>query len=526
VSVKHKTNGAGFQKQVSTNSNHPRGSSLRTAWIKLEMPTDVGRGLPYYLNTKSTEVVLQEPAGMVLDLPTIRSAVEFLEQRLHLDKLPPNPKDDASIFGASPRATADDIEETIVAAPLGWEQSDEQLRAPIETVARRPGSKFDPRTIPWRYFRKTSLTVATCWFITAVWIVVRHIVFSKWQLPQAALVETEWPHPLFKPSAIACTGDTLVVADRFAIYTAELPAAEDEDQTPLNFQPLLKATERTMQWRSITSQNCAEGTCSALFLLAKDGQSVTEINPGKRAKTYPLGPDVDLDLHAISHMSEEAAEQHCAGETMGLFAATDKGEVLATCLYDGYIMPMYTIASAPASLNTVKATSPDVDLSGPDEFLALDVDEEGALWLMARIADGSQTELRVWTPDGSMRGAWKLPPSPWWASGLCMRPKGDAEKSFLMGSLAKSSGPTSRPQMWQFTLDIAALGMTEDPAAASGMYIFAYVAAFIIFSAFVLRTCCRRSKKNQRASDGSVFASSHGKLSSQQPGARKAWGRQ
>eukprot|EP00929_Paragymnodinium_shiwhaense_P019994 TRINITY_DN13462_c0_g1_i1.p1 TRINITY_DN13462_c0_g1~~TRINITY_DN13462_c0_g1_i1.p1 ORF type:complete len:1061 (-),score=213.43 TRINITY_DN13462_c0_g1_i1:344-3526(-) len=553
ISVKQRASITGRQlsakRETSTSSSAgARNSSLRTSWIKLEMTTDTGKNLPYYLNTKNQEVVLQEPAGMVLDLPTIRSAVEFMEKRLNLDKLPSLPQDDACIFSSassvlspssarfSKGSETDFTQETIVAAPLGWEdQADEQLRAPIETVAKRPGSRFDPRTIPWRYFRKTALTVACVWTVTAGWIFFRHIMYSKWQLPSAKQVETDWPHKLFKPSAVSCTNDTLVVADRFAVYSTGLPSAESGVTAATDFKPLLTAADRPTQWRSVTSQDCAAGTCSTLYFLAKDGLSVLEYHPARKSsKLWPLGPDLDVNLHAIAHMSKEAAALHC-GNTWGLFAATHDGEVLVTCAIGDYVTPMFTLAGSPESLNTVKATSADVDTSGPDEYLALQVDNQGALWLLARIADGSQTELRVWTADGVRRGAWKMPPTSWWAPGFCMRSKGVDERTFVMGSLAQSAGPTARPQLWHFTLDLAtvdmALGDDED-GFFGGMsaWLMVRLVVFVVVVLVCVKAmgrCWKRSRRTTGGADASVFTEGHSKLfSNDRPASSTSWGRQ
>eukprot|EP00929_Paragymnodinium_shiwhaense_P044580 TRINITY_DN22851_c0_g1_i4.p1 TRINITY_DN22851_c0_g1~~TRINITY_DN22851_c0_g1_i4.p1 ORF type:complete len:1116 (-),score=191.33 TRINITY_DN22851_c0_g1_i4:276-3524(-) len=469
-----------FQRQITAMSRLSsitgRDSSLRTPWIRLEMTTECGQVMPYYLNTNSSEVCWEEPDTTAIDLEAIRSAVQFMEKRLKLPEQKQGEEADTAV-----QKDPNEFDTVVVDLPSREEAkrqtSLQGFHNPVvETVARRPGSAYDPRTMPWRYFRKAVMCVVLLWLGTMLWILILGIFGARPALPVVDTVPTKWPHAFFRPSAVACDEGHLLVADQFAVHMADIQESispNTTDDEPLGLQMMLRPKDRRNgRWRSI-SVDCASsllkgGSCGAVYLLSQDGRTVTRYQPfWKSSEDWPVGPSKNLVLHALSHANTSMTSSRCGAGTWGVYGATDRGEVLLLCALRGQLMPVLRIAGVPPALKKVRTTSILKDHLGADEFTGLHIGNSGALWLLARIADGSQSELRVWKPDGKLLAEWRLPPGKQWASGMCMVRHGD-ERNLLLASSADETGPKATPDIWHFQLDDSDIGLVPYKRGVKG----------------------------------------------------------
>eukprot|EP00929_Paragymnodinium_shiwhaense_P121312 TRINITY_DN9349_c0_g1_i1.p1 TRINITY_DN9349_c0_g1~~TRINITY_DN9349_c0_g1_i1.p1 ORF type:complete len:1048 (-),score=167.71 TRINITY_DN9349_c0_g1_i1:529-3672(-) len=492
------------QRQMSE-QRRPR--SLRVAWLKLQMTLASGDRTSYYINTETGEISWNAPREGAMDMDTIKSAAIFLEKRLNVAPSQADPS-----LGVPYRPAT----ERNAAAPVEEEQC---IWAPIETIAPRPGARFDARTMPWRYFRKVSLSTLLCWAIAFIWVCFLDMSHSRLKLPHGQLVESEWPHSVFEPVAIACAGNSVLLADsEFDVQVGELPEGlwgkskqARRELEKMELTAILNSVDRPEQWRAMAA--VGEGAPEAILLLSEDGHKIMRYEQRwKKGKIFTIGPDLDITLHGIAAMPEEEAEEQCAAKTWGAYAATDSGEVLVMCAYGDHLTPVVSLADSPRKLDKVRLTSILTDLIGPDEFLGLHVEASGALWLLARISDGSQTELRLWDANGKLRGDWRLPPLPEWARGFCLFGEGENERRFLFASFGRINGPTARPQLWQFDLNVERLGLGAKRRPVQGfLWMLKRRARRVVVGALVATLAVAWYLKRRRG-QGALFSGGTGRL--------------
>lgn len=253
-------------------------------------------------------------------------------------------------------------------------------------------------------------------------------------IPVARKLEVVWPHKFFRPSALACTDKALIVADKFAIYTAE-PFSSNSS---LLLRPLVAAGVLQSPFRALAAARTGSGgnKCPALLLLERPGLAVIEHSLCADVTVrWPLGRSLEGVLLSIALMDDEGAAALCspaAAAPWALYGVTDRGEVIALCPMAGQIEPMHVVLAAPGS---PAGDSAQLD----NEALSLHLDKAGMLSML------EQSRLSTWvTESGAQQGAWQLPRGRKWASGLCGFDGGFIAASSRLADLG------AHPEVWWF----------------------------------------------------------------------------
>jgi len=434
------------QSSRSARASSAPPSVLRRWWLQCEHVADSGQAVPYFLNAWTSEVCWEAPAGArIINLhDTMKQASE------------PTARRSSSIHGLD--------YETSSRVQFEIEEPEVEMGA-----RRRPGSRHDQASMPWKYFMQLTLFMIALWIATFVYCIVdRDYLLDRRSRPQITQqVMLSWPHVFFSPVAMTCKGGTIFIGDRFEIYASELPAAlpsppskrgQTPEPWPLRLQQLFLAEELPGPWMSFDVV-CSTGKhprgCTSLLLLDRNGRTVWEqplpTHPGDSdsaekapPRRWLLGASLEVGLRTIALLDGRDAARHCgghssasrlAGTQWALLAATERSEVIVLCPRDGQLQPARRVAG-------------DLQASGVLEVLAVHFDGRGSLWHVTRSTDihsnggttGDTTELGSSAAGGGALPpkAWQLPQNRRWASGLC-----ELEHEGLI-----LAAQAERPELW------------------------------------------------------------------------------
>lgn len=503
---------------------------LKLPWLQCVHGTDMGQEVPYWIHSGTGHVQWEMPtSGQVIDLQCMTQSVQALKERVAnaygvsaaaeasssalpassssskraslSNKLQSGARKLATAVGRDLLSEGSGASRDSLPAPARDQagpdfdldstgpalSAAEQAPTPFQPMARRPGSSHQLQSMPWKYFMQICVCNMILWGSTIFWLMFVDTVdegappridakaFSEsagpgfLTSPSAAvrLGGVDWPHKFFRPSAIACAGRTLAVADSFAVHLTEVMAEQgacggDSGPPQLSSLRRLPLHNVTEPWKSVALA-CAEDladednrsssvrTCSAL-LLSSDGSAVFEqlvvldgTGPAAvSARRWDLGLMLDSPLQAIAAIGGQDALALCTGRLSldergrepdwALYGVVASGEVVSLCPVAGALEPQHVVADLPA-------------LHGRGEFLGLHFDGAGAMWLLSLAADGRRAELRVWAGEGASapRDVWRLPEGRRWAPGLCAAGDG----GFLLAGSGSGAGIGARPEVWK-----------------------------------------------------------------------------
>mmetsp|Transcript_134861 Transcript_134861/g.419019 ORF Transcript_134861/g.419019 Transcript_134861/m.419019 type:complete len:462 (+) Transcript_134861:1-1386(+) len=411
-------------------------AAQRHWWLRCEHVSDSGQPLPFFVNAWTSEVHWEAPPGA---------------QIIAVPELAPAP--------TSVRTMDEELDGEATLVPLSLEMERRK-----KVARRRPGSKYDQASMPWKYFTQITLCTIGLWAMSLLYCFKDRKYLLAPRSPSVApssaqLVQLEWPHEFFSPVALACRGDRLFLGDRFEIYAGELPPLPSRAEVwPLRLEPVLLSEDLPGPWLAfdvLCGGGAGPGACASLLLLAVDGRTLWQLPlpqvRGRRPaaavspRRWPLGLSLEAGLLAFAALEGPAATGHCSrdggasgrgGPAWAVLGATERGEVVVLCPRNGQLQPARRIGLGP------QATS-------AEELLAVHADGQGALWRLARggrgeaSGGGGGAALRSSAAaDGSPPQTHLLPPGRAWARGLCgLEPGG-----FVLAAEA------DRPELWHVRL--------------------------------------------------------------------------
>eukprot|EP00928_Gymnodinium_smaydae_P061811 TRINITY_DN457_c1_g2_i1.p1 TRINITY_DN457_c1_g2~~TRINITY_DN457_c1_g2_i1.p1 ORF type:complete len:990 (-),score=191.47 TRINITY_DN457_c1_g2_i1:148-3117(-) len=449
-------------------------ADLSSAWWLECLHTDgYGQTVPYFVHSMTGEISWYRPEdGRVMQLQTIADRVRSLQ-------------DQTTLRSASASSSGTDVEMRVLRqggqpgtdgqgghgeGPSNVDQSvlaeeredvdaflgrgrlgDEPV--PFEPMARRPGSSHDVASMPWKYFAQLTKFFAALWILLIIWLAVHFFAANPHaNTPtisaisdisggvsadadiRAAIAPFSWPHKHFRPSALTCSADFLVLADTFELYVADREAWSER---PVQLRPLHLA-DRSIAWTALSMDE------NLLVLLEREGRSVStctiEGAAGSNAhcsdvRRWPLSPRIgalsSIFVRVRGGLCGKPNQTASLDHEMAIYGMEDRGRVVLLCpSMNGLLEPLYTVAAVPERSRA----------SG--EVFGLHIEEQ-VLWLQTRDAQADRAELHAWAKDGSSRGAWRLPLDRRWAPGLCAPLTG----GFLVaGEVAASVA--AAPEVW------------------------------------------------------------------------------
>jgi len=421
-------------------------SSPSGIWLRCLNKDSVGQDIAYFVNTLTGEVSLEAPPfSQVIDFPAVNASVEALQRGL--------PQEPPSLF---------------------------------RPMARRPGSRYDAASMPWKYLRQASLAATYLWAVSILYIgiyeflpqsptaAVTMLVSKDEEVQQISRVHVSWPHAFFRPSALACTGNDLMVADKYMVHIAQMPSAwpsselqdrsVEEGDAQLRIQPLRLANLSTY-WKSLSvaSEDTSAGSeqCTSLFHLEVDGFAVVEHPIPKKGcsgtvstRRWVLSARLRSAVRAIQAVTGAPAVEMCQQRRnpsssmearWALYGASEHGEVVLLCpeASGATLEPRFVVAG-PFPLQDAAAAPTYGAAEVVSEILGLWHDEGHAVWLLTRVVGSKQALLRAWTSGGALLGTWQLPAGRRWVSGLCGLGGG---RGFLVTSVPEALG--AQPEIWR-----------------------------------------------------------------------------
>lgn len=349
-------------------------------WVRAEHHTDVGNPLPYYVHIRTGEMQWELPESEhLIDLTKIASNVGKFVARL---KQEVGSRDAIAGVGESELADLDydDLAERSSAVTGSKSYHNKQK---LSRMLKKPTARQEAENMPWLYFRQMSLVVIFVWVATMIATIVvqvdtlvnlgqvsNDVARPSLQVSKATpihlsvqLLHVSWPHATFLPSAVACAGRTVVLGDRFEIYSLELPSHPTKQshlapasQGPLEMQVLVSTKNIPAPWSALALV-CSEQSewhlsgishCSAVVMLEKSGRAVWE-QPlpaaGKKPRRWPLGASFVGTLESITVASR--GSEHCPGGAFdwAVLGATEAGDAVAFCPQDDQLQPARRVAT-------------------------------------------------------------------------------------------------------------------------------------------------------------------------------------
>jgi len=332
----------------------------------------------------------------------------------------------------------------------------------LESVPRMPGSTHGQASMPWKYFSQVTAGLMFLWAGLVVYCLIAEgaILFNQTEHPKARRLESEWPHEMFMPSAVACAGEMLVVGDRFEVHGVRLPRESDSLIIPerVEMELLLSAEDIGAPWVSFDLV-CPEGKCDALMLLEQDGRTMVEVplatQPGSVVKKWPLARSLPGSIVAFVTVDGTSASRHCkrgnSTKSWAIFAATDAGESVALCPRASQLHPSRRVAAS--------WPHPTHHAVGGD-LIGLHVDKLGHFWRLTHAVSSEFASnasigslggyLHASAASGKYNGRWSLPRGRTWARGICGL--GGQEKGFIMAATHSGLG---QPELWHINTGLS-----------------------------------------------------------------------
>jgi len=431
------------------------------------------------VNVRTAEVQWNIPQqGRILSLSEISTTVDAMQAQLSRERRTSKAPTARVNFAPAVQVLSDPSCQTFEMRETADDQapsSSEPMGEVFRPMEKRPGSRYDSSSMPWKYFSQIGIAAVVVWIFTVVCILVIDIFLNVDQgrppsspplLAAAIAMSVKWPHRFFRPSALTCLEDKLLLGDSFAFYDADVEAMQLAHLAPsFNAEPYVLELHATQlvdglsaltPWRSITLVCTSAQVCHSLLLLSLDGSEVKQhsLKANNRAtqhvRTWSLSKRFGMRLDRISTMPPAEVALSCtsfetvwgdlstAPEAWGLHAVTDQGEVVSFCALGGVLQPLHKLAIRSA-----------LKLRSNERILGLHVDDVGALWLLVQDQSNNQGELRSWGPEGGFRGSWQLPGDRQWAPGLCHSGHGE---TFVAAASHNTPGVAAQPELWRFTV--------------------------------------------------------------------------
>eukprot|EP00927_Polykrikos_kofoidii_P073755 TRINITY_DN69775_c0_g1_i1.p1 TRINITY_DN69775_c0_g1~~TRINITY_DN69775_c0_g1_i1.p1 ORF type:complete len:977 (-),score=121.22 TRINITY_DN69775_c0_g1_i1:134-2959(-) len=446
-------------------------------WIECEHFGTEGMNNPFYFNTITGEVTWNPPdSAEVMSLSAMAKSVVALQQSV---------EDQKRGFLTEDMSLGDN--------------NNDDLRTPMifTPMTKRPGSSYDIASMPWTYFVYICALNISLWSMTTGWLLwttffsrfetsdspKRNDPISESLSANASAIGVTWPNRFFRPSAIACAGEELLIGDSFQLYTADSKFWQAREEVPSHKEQSLQLQQLRISvpaepWKAAAVVR-SDNASYSLLLLGRSGREIVEV-AWEVAVGLPVVPRrwavsrrLSASLRSFSAASGTAVAAVCNDQTSvsssrldaatggkvasldgreigwGIYGATEHGEVVLLCpdSDQGSLEPVYVVASFP------RLSFNDTTVKGDQsEIIGVHLDGAGTLWLVThRTAVGaiSRTDVNAFATDGTSRGSWKLPPGRVWTPGLCAPLHGHG---FLLAAQRRGS-PTARPELWHVHVD-------------------------------------------------------------------------
>eukprot|EP00927_Polykrikos_kofoidii_P016829 TRINITY_DN17631_c0_g1_i1.p1 TRINITY_DN17631_c0_g1~~TRINITY_DN17631_c0_g1_i1.p1 ORF type:complete len:1005 (+),score=134.83 TRINITY_DN17631_c0_g1_i1:71-3016(+) len=359
---------------------------------------------------------------------------------------------------------------------------------PFARMVAYDGSEEREASLPHWLLEKLFLLSIVAWVASLCELII-NVSVIPWSTDSPLSAEFEpvqvgWPTRIFRPSALACDGDSFLLGDSFSLHMSDLA---NTSQLSLSVLPI---ADLVASWTAL-AVTAGSASSSRALILGRSGRDLVEIDFGGQRNRAPrswlVSPRLVAPLRAVSAASGAFIKPSISCNSFGvmgsatnidvasdadgtpmaesksdwaLYGLTDIGEVVLLCpdLNQGLLEPVHVIASLVSVYSAPEAaTGPDME---QPEFLGVHVDDAGTLFVMLRrfssvsLAAQTQAEVSVWAADGSFRGSVKLPLGRRWASGLCALSQGGG----LLLAAEHQNGFVARPEVWRLRFDVDGKG--------------------------------------------------------------------
>jgi hypothetical protein len=317
------------------------------------------------------------------------------------------------------------------------------------------------------------------WIFTVIYIFWVFVLNEEYENPFTPLspmayqeqLKAIWPEHFFRPTGVACTGNSMVISDSLSFYRAPAAAGDSVDIQPLRG---IVSLGKQSPWRSIALVCEETGTnCTDVVVLANDGATVTvhplEGSMATKFAIYTVGRRIRAEIHAIDIVVGDSATEMCKhvigkkgwrkDARWALNVLTETWDVVSLCpVYDtedwsaSILEPVRILISLPQS---VKA--------GRGDILGVQVDKHGNVWVSAKNDLVSRTELQLWSSKGELLNSWHLPYGRNWAPGICELGDGD----FVFTASQNVTNSAAYPEMWHLKADVPDTALASAQQASS-----------------------------------------------------------
>lgn len=416
-----------------------------------------------WIDCRSGQVVWSMPeGGQIIDLSRLIASLEELQLRI----------DD------SPRSS----DEPVLAAEA----------LPFELMPENPDVELSSSLLPWKCIRWSCLAQMGVWLVTIGVLLFDPKYYDSPIAPRELydrmvlqLVQTDWPHDFFRPSALACSagGRHLMIGDQFAIFESEVELlGEHQMESALERKEEEASRNKTRQILGLRTVSLETAVPTAdidfsfksigflpgknkLLLLNQGGTQVTEysLNGHTYVKTWRLSPTLPHKRLEIIQPVEGPEAEQCAREGSGfmnagwiVYAATDSGQVVTLCpTHRHELHPLHMLISLRRrrpSQDVVEVVDSHTGTTKASAQTVIGVHHDyrtGHIWLLNTNSEGF-AEVVVFDAELAKvpLGRWPLPSGRWWVPGMCNL--GDGQ-GFILAAAADTdrAGQVGGPELWR-----------------------------------------------------------------------------
>jgi len=416
-----------------------------------------------WIDCRSGQVVWSMPeGGQIIDLLRLSASLEELQLRI----------DD------SPRSS----DEPVLAAEA----------LPFELMPENPDSEFSSSLLPWKCIRWSCLAQMGVWLVTIGVLLFDPKYYDSPIAPRELydrmvlqVVQTDWPHDFFRPSALACSADGrhLMIGDQFAIFESEVELlGEHEMESALERKEEEASRNKTQKILGLRTVSLETAVPTAeidfsfksigflpgknkLLLLNQGGTQVTEysLNGHTYVKTWRLSPTLPHKRLEIIQPVEGPEAEQCARDGSGfmnagwiVYAATDSGQVVTLCpTHRHELHPLHMLISLRRrrpSQDMVEVVDSHTGTTKASAQTVIGVHHDyrtGHIWLLNTNSEGF-AEVVVFDAEFAKAplGRWPLPSGRWWVPGMCNL--GDGQ-GFILAAAADTdrAGQVGGPELWR-----------------------------------------------------------------------------
>eukprot|EP00927_Polykrikos_kofoidii_P047487 TRINITY_DN41670_c0_g1_i1.p1 TRINITY_DN41670_c0_g1~~TRINITY_DN41670_c0_g1_i1.p1 ORF type:complete len:1158 (+),score=153.49 TRINITY_DN41670_c0_g1_i1:146-3619(+) len=427
---------------------------LAREWLECEHIDSTGMSHAYYLdmNTGMTTWTQPDPTTVV-SLPALAYSIKKMRTML-----------DRSDETCSASGSSDDgrTGTHLVFAPM----------------AKTPNSSRAAAEMPSKYVQEIATFSALTWVAAILFLLCLGDRYFEGPPPRnfennrsvatMEAVRMDWPNRFFRPSALACDGNKLLLGDSFGLHTLDVAKSSQLNlsrvQIPDSMEP----------WRALAV--ISAGANPRVLALGETGREVVEIELDGQmtrvSRRWSVSPRLAVPLRVISTVSGGSLASEAACNSLGatrktstnrvrtvakhdgdwaLYGATELGDVVLLCpeIAHGQLEPVHVVAS----LGSLSSSGSGADQT---ELIGVHIDDANTLWVMLHSPSAvtgkatTQTNVRAWDVDGTHRGEWTLPRGRRWAPGLCVLAHGHG----IVVSAEQQGLSEARPELWRLHLDV------------------------------------------------------------------------